>query len=609
MAEVRRGDPRWTALSVLAWLAACAVAAPEFAAPVRLGGGAFRVTNYAAPALADFNGDGLLDLALGGGGQAGIHLNRGTAREPRFEQCDVPLPLSAHGSIQALDFNGDGLVDVMIRDRVFLNIGTRGRPAFDADWGKGPHIVRLTCGPLPEGYTQEPRAVLADLNGDGRRDLVVEVFRTVPLYEAHSGRYVVAFDEGHGAEGVFGTPKWLSIRTVRDGRETEYTDHGPYMIFADLDGGEAMPLVGSYGGAVWRLERKGELTWALPASPLLGRQGGGMYSAPGGGDLNGDGLPDLVTGYYDGSVCVAWNRGTRNAPLFGESEILPGGDFRVGEAFTFDVADWDGDGLKDVIAGERVADHVFGAVKVFRNVGKAGAPRFLLDGGVRAEGAPLVSDGIWCHAAPQLVDLNGDREADLLLAARTDDRTPGRCLVFLNRGGLPPKFYRAAPLSEGPLTLKDVTGKAIEVAPGCNTRWADLDGDGLADLVVGGTFVMFHRNLGRPTHPVLSEGRLVSTTQGSKIQGLAAVGDLDGDGLADLVTVTPNGGVLWLHVNRSSPGKLCFEGGLVMAGGKHMTVQEGVFPVICDLDGDGRNELVIGLQKSGELLWLRPIVK
>ena len=585
-----------------------AAAPPVFEAPRRISGGSFRVTAYSAPALADFNGDGLLDLALGGVGQAGVYFNRGTAQAPQFDQLDAPFGLATHGSVQAVDFNADGLKDLMVRDMDFLNTGTRTQPQFDMDGEKGQHIVRLTCGQLPQGYTCHYRAALVDLNGDGRRDLVLAVFKTKPMEESYSGRYVVAFDEGRGAQGQFGAPRWLSILTVKEGHEVEFTDHGPYIVFADLDGsGRPQPLIGSYGGGVYRLLKKGDLAWSLPDRPLVDRGGCGMYTAPAVADLNGDGLPDLVIGDMEGGVRVAWNRGTREAAAFGKSEVLPGGDFRVGAQPMFDVADFDGDGLKDVLVGERTAGYPFGAVKVFRNVGAARTPRFQFDGSVSAEGPVLITEEVWCYAAPQMADLDSDGAEDLLLVAGMDAASPARCTVYFNRGGLPPRLYRSAPLAGSPFCLTDRAGAAIEVARGFNARWVDVDGDGLADLVVGGAEVAFRKNIGRATHPVLMERRPLLSVGGAKLSGTVAVGDLNGDGLPDLVLGDPNAGSLRFCENVGPADAARFAEPLVVqAAGKPLQFGQGVFPVISDFDGDGTNDLLLALQQSTEFLWLKP---
>ncbi len=68
-----------------------------------------------APALADLDGDGLLDLVLGreAGGLA-VYRNAGTRNAPRFvEDASFTLPLPPMSSPALADLDGDGALDVL----------------------------------------------------------------------------------------------------------------------------------------------------------------------------------------------------------------------------------------------------------------------------------------------------------------------------------------------------------------------------------------------------------------------------------------------------------------------------------------------------------------
>jgi hypothetical protein len=93
-------------------------------------------------------------------------------------------------------------------------------------------------------------------------------------------------------------------------------------------------------------------------------------------DWNNDGALDILLGGYDGSMVVRLNEGTRTKPAYAAQNtpvlLADGKPLKVpgGHASPV-IADWDGDGLWDIISGS--AD---GGVYWFRNVGKLGAPRF-----------------------------------------------------------------------------------------------------------------------------------------------------------------------------------------------------------------------------------------
>jgi hypothetical protein len=138
-------------------------------------------------------------------------------------------------------------------------------------------------------------------------------------------------------------------------------------------------------------------------------------------DWEDDGDLDLVLGGYAGEMLVRLNEGTRAKPAFATANVpvqADGKDLMVpGHHATPVVADWDGDGRWDLLSGSEN-----GGVYWFRNVGKAGQPRFaapvtlvpphdghgyneLLD----VEPVPGIRSQI------AVADYNGDGKLDLLL--------------------------------------------------------------------------------------------------------------------------------------------------------------------------------------------------
>ncbi len=120
---------------------------------------------------------------------------------------------------------------------------------------------------------------------------------------------------------------------------------------------------------------------------------------------------------------------------------------------------------------------------------------------------------------------------------------------------------------------------------------ADIDGDGRPDLLVANTgdgTVSILRNV------MDTSGSLTTNSFAPKVDfatdgGCAnvTVGDLDGDGIPDVVTANSSGSVTVLR-NLSSPGDFAFDTKVNLA-----TADGAIHVKLVDLDGDGKLDVVV----------------
>ena len=156
-----------------------------------------------------------------------------------------------------------------------------------------------------------------------------------------------------------------------------------------------------------------------------------LASAPHAIDWDGDGDYDLLVGNISGRVILIRNEGTKQKPAFStertailaDSEPIrvPGGD--AGPT----SADWDRDGLVDLIVG--AGD---GSVWLFRNTGTKTAPK-LVAGHKLLDKSPLGFSAIDSDESPKwhgarakvcICDYNGDGLLDILAGGRTSVKYP-----------------------------------------------------------------------------------------------------------------------------------------------------------------------------------------
>ncbi len=267
----------------------------------------------------------------------------------------------------------------------------------------------------------------------------------------------------------------------------------------------------------------------------------GTGSAPTFVDLDGDGDLDLVVGESLGTLLTFRNGTVGTAGAFtavtGASNPFNGID--VGNWSDLTFVDLDGDGDLDLVSG-----NAGGTLLTFRNgtVGTAGAF-------TAVTGASNPFDGIDLgdNSNPTFVDLDGDGDADLVVGGYH-----GRLFYFQNTG------TAAAPVFTA-LTGADNPFNGIDVGQASAPTFADLDGDGDRDMVVGeilGALLTFRNGT------VGAAGAFTAVTGASNPFNGIDVGndsaptfvDLDGDGDADLV-VGGNDGAVRTFLNTTPRGQ------------------------------------------------------
>ncbi len=182
--------------------------------------------------------------------------------------------------------------------------------------------------------------------------------------------------------------------------------------------------------------------------------------------ISGNDAPDLIVAHSGNKVSIHTGLGDDRLPQFSEESIDV--DVQDNCQGRFDLADWNGDGLLDLITGS-----FGGALIWYPNTGTKSNPKF-------AEGQPFHDIRRAYNAHPRVLDFNQDGKLDLVLGVNW-----GTIELYLNIG------KEGAPDLGRPTTLRWATkGGALNLRSqnGDDTTpdFADLTGDGVVDLVSGG---------------------------------------------------------------------------------------------------------------------------
>jgi hypothetical protein len=183
---------------------------------------------------------------------------------------------------------------------------------------------------------------------------------------------------------------------------------------------------------------------------------------------------------------------------------------------------------------------------------------------------------------PRFADLDGDGDLDFLLG--NTNRSP----VFIENTG----SANAPAFAPGNDIAAGVSGLDAEVGV-C----ADLDADGDLDLVTGGfTGLHLFLNTGSPTDPVYSESPGFFAGLAFGYNPVPDLADIDNDGDLDLVAGISEDGGIWLCENTGTAAN-----GQFLSTSTQQIGDVGLYayPVFCDFDGDGDQDILAGRDSHG----------
>jgi hypothetical protein len=441
------------------------------------------------------------------------------------------------------------------------------------------------------GGFEHPRPQLIDIDGDGVLDLFVQ-------------------ENSHELELFQRSASGWSLTTSN----YENIDIGEWYRFVDVDGDGLTDLFAESPLSDIRYYRNAGTRTAprfvVAADTLKDVQGVAIYADRQNiaqfADIDCNGKLDMMLGRVDGTITRYEMQGldSNRAPRFQlitekfeDIQIIGQRQPSLHGANTLAVFDVDGDGDPDILWG----DFFEPGLLWIRNQGTCTHPDFHGDRIPFPPNAPLETSG---YNAPAAGDLNGDGKLDLVVGvlggAFNPVKTSTANLYELDQTAPPPGGWSVATTH-----LLDGVDLGAETIP----AFADIDGDGDLDLVVGTKIepnnprtggLYWFENVGSRTAPAFRlRGHL---NVRPAFHDAPALGDLDGDGLPDLVVGQFQDAVAWYHNSGKNGGADRFV--LVDSAVARLPRGSNAVPELYDIDGDGDLDLFLG-DAGGRIAFFR----
>ena len=579
------------------------------------------------PSAFDFDGDGNIDLVVTCADRPsnGIYLFRNLASnaKPLFDRGEWLGP--ARKDMVAADFNGDGSIDLVVSGGYFSDVRRNRLSRFvpvrvDRDY----HVGR------------DDLWYPADWDRDGKLDLLIGVsdWRDYGWDNAFNDRGEWMRGPLHGHVyfhrniGTNANPVYAPPVALEAGGKVLDLYGSPAPNPVDWFGRGRLDLIG--GGFLDTITLFRNTGTALAAGTKLAAGGELLKTSLLRMDLcmiqprvvywHADRRPSLLVGEEDGTMSFVENLAPRpSEPRLATPRRLEQIDpmLKSGALSRPVAADWNGDGLLDLISGNSA-----GYLQYFENIGKAAEPAFADRGYLKADGMTIrrvagpngsvqgPAEEKWGYSNPSVADWDLDGKLDILV-----NDIWGDVVWYRNTGSRTQPELAAARPVEVDWVGKPPKPPWVWWEPGPRqlvTQWrttpkvVDWDRDGLPDLVMldaQGYLALFRRAREKGQLRLLPPERIFRLPNGRYLNlsaGIAGASgrrkiefaDWDGDGGLELITDSDGGPVWYANSGTREKPIMALRGPLIDAP----IAGHNPAPNVADWNGDGRLDVLIGAE-------------
>jgi len=417
------------------------------------------VGSYAAPAFVDLHGDNKLDLIIGNGnGDFTLYNNTGSVGTPVFTLVAgffAGIHIASGFATPSFgDMDNDNDQDMISGDAngdllMFQNNGTRTTPLIQANTVFFDGVTAISTRSSPVAY---------DAEGDGDLDVITGY---------QNPRLVIWKNQK-----TDGLPKPWGLYNLYDFGNLTLHSANSAIEMADLNGDGLDDLVEVTDDSkffAWDQKiSSGVVQLGTNTSTFNAYQDGTLSDDPTFADLDGDGDLDMLCGNVGGTLTYFKNTGNKHAPAWSKvANWAPVNAINVGSYSAPELGDINGDNLPDLIVGAND-----GSLKYYMNTGNQANPIFTLNNTLLGS----ISYGANGRAVPELVDLDGDMDLDLMVTYST---STGYSTV--------PDYYEntGAPKAPTYFLKNSVIGGTGYIIQRPHIGLLDYDLDGDKDMIMG----------------------------------------------------------------------------------------------------------------------------